>query len=44
MQIRWPLVSLGFLLVSSLGVAALALAEDVGEFSRVVNQVEQLKQ
>jgi hypothetical protein len=44
MQLRWLFVLVGLLLASVLGGAALVLAEDVGQFSRVVNQVDQLKQ
>jgi hypothetical protein len=43
MQIRWSLVLAGLFLLIMAG-AALVLAEDVGQFTRVVNQVEQLKQ
>ena len=41
MQTRWPLLILVVWL--ALGLASQALAEDVGKFSRVVNQVDQLK-
>jgi hypothetical protein len=43
MQIRWSFVLAGLLLLIMTG-AALVLAEDVGQFTRVVNQVDQLKQ
>jgi len=41
MQTRWPLLLLVLLL--ALGWATQVLAEDVGNFTRVVNQVDQLK-
>jgi hypothetical protein len=41
MQTRWPLVLL--VLLFALGWATQVLAEDVGNFTRVVNQVDQLK-
>jgi len=41
MQARWLLLVLVLLIVAGLG--SQALAEDVGKFSRVVNQVDQLK-
>lgn len=44
MQVRWPIVLVGSLLVSALAGVYPLLAEDVGKFSRVVNQVDQLKQ
>ena len=44
MQIRQLGLSLGVLLVLNLGGAATVMAADVGNFSRVVNQVEQVKQ
>jgi len=43
MQIRWSLVLVGLFLLIMAG-AALGLAEEVGQFTRVVNQVDQLKQ
>ena len=44
MRMRWSLGVAGLTLIGVLGGAAFVLAEDVGQFSRVVNQVEQLKQ
>jgi hypothetical protein len=44
MRIRWSLLLAGVLLAGVLGGAAVGLAEDVGQFTRVVNQVDQLKQ
>ena len=44
MQIRQLGLLMGMLLVLNLGGAATVMAEDVGNFSRVVNQVEQVKQ
>ena len=44
MQIRRVGLGAGLLLVMSLGWITWAMAEDVGNFSRVVNQVEQVKQ
>ncbi len=41
MKTRWPLVFLVLLL--AVGWATQVLAEDVGNFTRVVNQVDQLK-
>lgn len=41
MQTRWPSVLMVLLLLSVF--ASAALAEDVGQFTRVVNQVDQLK-
>ncbi len=44
MKKGWPGFLAALLLAGVLGGAALVSAEDVGKFSRVVNQVEQLKQ
>ena len=43
MQVRWLPVVVALLMIGALAVVPQARAEDVGKFSRVVNQVEQLK-
>jgi hypothetical protein len=43
MQVRWLPVVVALLMIGALALVPQARAEDVGKFSRVVNQVEQLK-
>jgi hypothetical protein len=43
MQVRWLPVVVALLMIGALATVTQARAEDVGKFSRVVNQVEQLK-